>query len=215
MRVDVMPNELTSCMKCFERGHDAKHCTVDKRDFDLVGPMAAFIGARLNYRIPECNGPRKYVGRDISTIKVDQHKEKFWYIRIYCTLADPGLVQQRWLEDREREADGEEPPQEFKDKCFRHDAFHYRRCHLDMMALVPERQHKRIRSQADYWELLFSTKEELEKCINEAEAKDLANDRKHDSLEHLRDRYRAETNAELKEKIGVFYGEQPWRERFE
>jgi hypothetical protein len=202
---------LQTCFTCFEQGHTMDACTENKEDFQLVGPMAAFVAARLNYTVPECNAPRKYVGRDISTIKVSQHKEKFWYVRIYCRLADPGLVQQRWLEERPHEQP-EEPPEEFKEKCFKSDAYHYRRCYLDMLRLIPERLHKRLIAQADYEELLHPTADDMALRIDEIEAHDLQNASPHDTLKYYRERYGVDTNVELKEKLRNLYGEPSLRE---
>jgi len=200
------PADRTACNVCFEYGHLGKDCKADKNDFTLVGPIAAFIGARLNYTVPECNGPRRYMGRDITTIRVGQHKEKFWNVIVYCQLADESLVQQRWLEDREREADGEAAPPEFIEKCFKHDAWHYRRCYMDMLRLLPQRMHNRVRCCADYGELLYDTRAEMEAMVDAMEAEDLSRWH-HDTLTTYRKRYGAETNLELKEKIGYFYTE--------
>lgn len=192
-----------ACHVCFEYGHKPKDCPEQKKDLEMVGPMAAFVAARLNYIVPKCNGPRRLVGRGISTIRVDQHKEKFWYVRIYCALADPTLVKERWSVEK-KETDPDEPPQEFKDKCLRHDAWHYRKCHLEMLQLLPERVHKRLTDTADYQELLHPTVEAMEARINEIEESDLRTGN-HDSLSYYRERYGVETNLELKEKLKQLY----------
>jgi hypothetical protein len=133
------------CGICFEYGHSMIECKEDKADFDLVGPIAAFIGARLQHPRPPCNGrnPR------VSTIHVDQYKEKFWNVRIYCALASTEEVEAKWAEfGREGQ-----PDDAFYAMCLMHDARHYRRCYLEMVSLVP-RLRKRICNAADYSVLL-------------------------------------------------------------
>jgi hypothetical protein len=187
-----------TCHTCFEQGHEMQDCKEDPADFELVGAMAAFIGARLNYEFPPYNGSVRG-GKPISTIRVEQHKEKFWYVRVYCTLADDGLVTTKWLEERERERDGEEPPAEFRARCLRHDAIHYRRVHLDMLRLVPGRLHKRVIAYADYGELLFPGVEQMRAHISELDTGRFYR------FDHLMKRYDAKTNDELQHTLSQFY----------
>lgn len=195
------------CKKCFDRGHEDKDCKMPKEDLHMLHKIAAFIGARLNYLLPECNSGVRG-GKPVSTISVSQHKEKFFYIRIYCKLADPKLVEEKWLAEREREADGEEPPKEFKQKCLRQDAHHYRACYLDMIQLVP-RLKGRIRSQADYAELLFDDEAEMRKYIDELNDPEYP---QHDHVKHYREKYGVSTNEELKDELARFYKEPSWKE---
>ena len=56
--------------------------------------IAAYIATRLVAERPRCNGrtPR------VSTITVEQHKEKFGKVVVYCTLADINEVSEKWAE---------------------------------------------------------------------------------------------------------------------
>ena len=177
-----------------------------KSEEQLIGPMAAFIGARLQYPCPEVNGQGNPW---TSTILVQQHKEKFWAIRIYCKLAWPDLVKQKWdwLRDRERRmaagekfydrlrddvirsqlSNSEEPTEEFKRRCLKHDAIHYRKCYREMVALQPQLQ-SAICGQADRSELLYPPFAECEARIDEMVIKG-DNWIKHfcDDIYHLKD----------------------------
>ena len=192
---------LATCRACFEEGHTETACPEDKRDFDLVGPIASFLAARLNYVVPGSNGgPR--AKKLVSTIRVDQHKEKFWYARVYCELAAPSLVEDEWVNDSTFVMGP--PPDDFRQRCFDRDAFHYRRVHLDMLALLPERLHKRVVGFADYRELLFPTAIEMERHVDRLSNRDLV-DPGTDNLLFYRDRYRVGTNQELKGAIATYY----------
>jgi len=117
-----------------------------------VSSAAAFVGARLQYPLPECNSRRPRV----STIRVDQHKAKCGFARIYCTLAHEDEVAAAWRELHgagPHAADASARWDEHKDRCMLHDAVHYRRCYMDMVALVPDLR-ERLCSQADYEGLL-------------------------------------------------------------
>lgn len=111
-----------------------------------ISAMAAFVAARLQHPNPRCNGlnPR------VSTIKVDQYKEKFGQVRIYCRLANEIMVQARWTEDGHAGAHTED----YAQKCFISDAIHYRRCYRDMVAMVPHLEGA-LCGGADYHALLY------------------------------------------------------------
>lgn len=115
-----------------------------------VSRIAAFIAARLQHPNPRCNG----INPRISTIRVDQHKEKFGEPRVYCILASDDLVTAAIVEKNLYVTP------ENVDKCLLHDAVHYRRTYLDMIALAP---HYRdiIIGGASYWELLKLTKADM------------------------------------------------------
>jgi len=123
-----------------------------------VGTIAAYIAARMQHPNPRCNGrnPR------ISTIHISQHKEKFGMMRIYCTLADKDLVLEKWQEN----GHAGDPDVAFMQACFLHDAKHYRKCHLDMVNIVPSHRNA-ICSQADYSELLYDDVAALDKRLDE------------------------------------------------
>jgi hypothetical protein len=190
------------CKICFEGGHETEACTEDKKDFELVSPLAAFIGARLNYVLPPCNsGPRG--GKLVSTIKVDQHKEKFWYARVYCTLADESMIVTKWVACRTPGAENEDPTPEFVARCLRFDALHYRKCYMDAVKIIP-RMRKRLVNQADYRELLFEDANALTAYIDElmrAES-DGQNVR---YLEHYLRRWHVKDGVELKNILLSFY----------
>lgn len=179
------------CKKCFEGGHDTNDCKEEKENFELIGPLAAFIGSRLQYPSPAINGQGNPW---VSTISVDQHKEKFWYIRVYCTLAEPDLVLKKWtwLKDRQRRLDagekiychawkglaemlaggGEEPTPEFFTRCALHDAIHYRKVYMDAVRLRPHLR-ERICDQADHWILLLESPDKIKRDKPEQEEWDL------------------------------------------
>src|SRR5579885_617892 len=96
------------CQKCFAYGHLYDACPFSREELSLIGPIAAFIGARLQYPCPVVNGQGNPW---TSTILVEQHKEKFFRVRVYCKLADNDLVKKKWswLRDRQlREDAGEQ-----------------------------------------------------------------------------------------------------------
>src|SRR5271156_1821849 len=109
------------------------------RDEQMIGPIAAFIGARLQYPCPDVNGQGNPW---TSTIYVSQHKEKFWGVVVYCQLASEKLVAEKWAWCKANEEklkrlprrmspegvsfEGDEPTPQFKATCFFHDCLHYR-----------------------------------------------------------------------------------------
>lgn len=143
------------------------------QDDTLVEPIAAFIGARLQYPNPQVNGQGNPW---VSTILVKQHKSKFGKIRVYCKLAWPALVKEKWewlkanqqlketLRSRYFPADvdvsDDEPTAVFYDRCIKKDAMHYREVYMDMVALKPHLRSK-ICSEADYSELLLGSYDEV------------------------------------------------------
>jgi len=139
---------------------------------DLIGVIAAFIGARLQYPNPRINGQGNPW---VSTISVDQHKNKFDDVRVYCNLAQPALVRQKWLWLKENQhlkseirsfyfpnidVSADEPTDEFLDRCIKHDAMYYREVYEDMVALQPHLRGKICRA-ADHTELLYGTLQEV------------------------------------------------------
>lgn len=127
--------------------------------------IAAFIAARLRYDYPMCNG----AGNPwVSTIYVEQHKEKFGEVRVYCTLAYPQLVKAKWdwmkANPELRKmltlkhfapdlTECEDPTSEFTARCRLHDAIHYRKVYMEMITLVPTHSGK-VCNNADFGELL-------------------------------------------------------------
>lgn len=132
--------------------------------------VAMFIAAALQHPNPPCNGRKKWV----STIKVDQYKTKFNFVRIYCTLADPELVKKvmdddpKFIEAKRSNlyADIDLEIASFSKQCLIDDARHYRKCYLSMMSLLPEDLIKYVKSEADYPELLCHDIDELNQLID-------------------------------------------------
>lgn len=125
--------------------------------------IALFIASALQHPNPPCNSRRHRV----STIRVDQHKEKFGLVVVYCELAAAEEVNDAWKEFNEGE-----PTQEFAQECLDHDARYYRRCYRKMLKLVPHHRDV-IMARPDYGWLLFDTVEELDAYLdkNAAEIK--------------------------------------------
>jgi len=148
-----------------------------------VSSIAAFIGARLSYELPECN--RNYHSESrVSTIRVSQHKEKWGDVRVYVTLADEDLVKDSWRVYRELFKDKElpeEPAPEFIAECLFRDACHYRVCYYDMVALVPHYE-AMITGAADEDMLLYKGEAELEARIAEL----VALDEKYEKANHVK-----------------------------
>lgn len=187
---------------------------MNRREEQLIGPMAAFIGARLQYPCPGVNGQGNPW---TSTIRVDQHKEKFWAIRVYCTLAADEMVLEKWnwMKDREKRIaagekfyerlrddvikaqlkDSDEPTPEFKARCLLHDALHYRKCYREMVALQPQLQ-MAICGQADHTELLWPTYDEMTKRFEELAS---------NSVEYMCQKYGQAGLPELKEFLRKVY----------
>jgi hypothetical protein len=113
--------------------------------FRDIQAIADFIGAKLQHPRPPCNGrnPR------VSTIHVDQSKEKFGHVRVYCSLAATAEVEAKWAEfGREGQ-----PDEAFYSMCLKHDARYYRRTFYDMVRLVPHYRDA-ILDAADHQEAL-------------------------------------------------------------
>lgn len=181
---------------------------------EMIGPIAAFIGARLQYPSPECNGQGN---KWVSTIRVDQHKEKFFYARVYCSLAAKDLVKEKWQWMRKNyeflskmrshyvpdlalanaeETTDEEPSVSFIARCVKRDAIHYRQVYLDMVSLQPH-LHDKICSQADHRELLFPSLLELLDCLDGLDGAQ--------KLEYYYEKYHVDNVVSLKEFMTSVY----------
>jgi hypothetical protein len=165
---------------------------IAEADKQLIGPIAAFIGARLQHVLPPYNS--RFVG-PVSTISIDQYKDKFAAVRIYCTLADPDLVQAKALGIVAIADDA------FKAACLKHDAIFYRRCHLDMVKLVPHLRDA-ICSQADYYELLFENVAALNAWLDQLAVPDPQVTNK---FEHFFRRYHVDSVDKLRQLLASFY----------
>lgn len=208
------------CQRCFTYGHELRECPLSREELSLIGPIAAFIGARLQYPCPEVNGQGNPW---TSTILVEQHKEKLFRVRVYCKLAWPDLVKQKWswLRDRQlREDAGEqfydrlrdndlreklrtdaEPPAEFYARCARHDAIHYRQVHMDMVKLLTNPQlAKRAIAEVDHTELLHDDVEKAVKHLREWEKSENNNWK-----EYFTKKYHVNTNDDVEALFRVVY----------
>jgi len=137
-----------------------------------------------------------------STINVDQHKEKFWQVRVYCTLGHERLVEAWWDHahslwltwDRDGRKtkrpqdlfglniENPEPPPSFRAMCLLRDAQHYRRVYQDMVAIRPD-ESDRICAYADYPELLHPTLGDAIAAVDQRA-------RQHDAwVDHITKRY--------------------------
>lgn len=125
-----------------------------------LGIVAGFIAAGLNHPAPVLDG-----GKPVSTILVDQHKQKFNNVRIYCTLAAARLVDEAWITS----GGSGQFTEAFIVQRFYADAVHYRRTYLSMIELLPERTVHCVCGSADYPELLCKDKNELELFTGHAE----------------------------------------------
>jgi len=140
-----------------------------------VGTLAAYIAARMQHPRPRSNGHNARV----STIRVDQHKEKFGAMRIYCTLAHEDEVLAKWHEKN----NAGDPDAKFIADCFLADARWYRACYMDMVNIVPN-MYEKICGQADYSELLKEDVAALDKRMDE-----YVNDLGNNSMQYVLTRY--------------------------
>ena len=103
-----------------------------------------------------------------STISVQQHKEKFGTVRVYCTLADTQKVQRAWqrnLRQWRKKADGSPRPsrEEFRHRCLTSDMRWYRSVYAKAIASWPHYE-EAIRNSAEN-DILLMNEEELDKAI--------------------------------------------------
>lgn len=129
-----------------------------EHEYDPSGSIAMFIAAALQHPNPTCNGHNPLM----STIRVEQHKNKFDRVIVYCELADTNLVSQSWVGMGKGNGD---PPDEFIQACMYRDAEIYRHAYRRMLSLVPELR-EMILSRADYAYLLYDTTRELDAWLN-------------------------------------------------
>lgn len=124
-----------------------------KQDIDLSS-VAMFLGSALQHRMPRSNVMTSaHVHKPSSTISVEQYKEKFGAVRVYCTLADEDLIKQCFGTCTD----------ELKMQRIGEDADYYRSCYMRMLDILGDRVPKhQITLQADYPELLFQRLDELE-----------------------------------------------------
>lgn len=119
-----------------------------KDDYDPIGSIAMYIAGAMQY--PNAD----------STIKVDQYKNKFDMVCIYCSLADPTLVLESWV----RSGNEGMPSVDYVAKRMDNDAFVYRTAYLMMVKLVPQYK-EAILARPDYSFLLYDSLVELDEWI--------------------------------------------------
>lgn len=189
-------------------------------DNQLIHTIAAFIAARLRYPYPSINGQGNPW---VSTISVDQHKEKFWQVRVYCELAEPALIKEKWqwLKARQRRIESgekfyrvhtqpeqivaDDPTPEFIARCLKSDAIYYREVYRDMLALRPTARDA-LFDGADHKELLYDSIEDLDRHLDELESKNPA------WSKHLSIKYGVDNVASLKAYMRSVYVPS-WRDR--
>jgi hypothetical protein len=130
-----------------------------RENYDISGTIAMFIASALQHPNPPCNG----VKRRMSTIKVDQYKNKFNNVVVYCDLAHPDLVSESWWEDGHQGNVSDE----YFVKCIDHDATKYRSAYRKMLFLLPEEYHAQTLAWASYDYLLIPTTSELDAFMND------------------------------------------------
>ena len=166
------------------------------REYDPSGTIAMFIASALQHPNPRCNGNN----RRMSTIYVDQHKNKFNLVVVYCSLAEDNLVSEAWASEGH---DGD-PSDDFVGKCMLRDAQVYRSAYRKMIWLVP--QHKEmILGRADHGYLLYDSVDEVDKWIGELVARcdEHPNHKAH--LDRVLRDWRVASTAELKAKLEKVY----------
>lgn len=169
------------------------------REYDPSGTMAMFIAAALQHPNPPCNGR----GRRMSTIYVDQHKNKFNMTVVYCTLAEENEVSEAWAEEGH---DGD-PSDDFRGKCMLRDAQVYRSSYRKMMFLAP--QHKELLfPRADYGYLIADDVSEayayIDGRVAEAQAPG-AHENHQKGVDRLLRTWAVPTIEALKEKLAKVY----------
>lgn len=119
-----------------------------------IGNDLDLIARWMGYALEGCIHGFNLRRRASSTIRVEQTKEKFGEIRIYCWLADEDLVREEW----EKESPGLYVSEEFKRRCLKWDRYHYNHVYADAQHLFPQYARK-IVSAADYRYLTHTTPE--------------------------------------------------------
>ena len=168
------------------------------REIDPIGTMAMFIAAALQHPNPPCNGREVR----ISTIKIEQHKNKFSQVVVYLNLAEQNLVAQRWAEL----GNVDQPPQTFIDSCVKHDARLYRRTYMAMISLVPNKKSEII-ARADHTMLLFDDKADLDAWLVSRNSPDSKTNAEWKLMTKL---WNSSTIEELQQKLHDIYDDKGW-----
>ncbi len=163
-------------------------------EFDPAGTIAMFIASALQHPRPPCNGRSSRV----STIRVEQHKNKFNNVIVYCELANANLVSEAWAE----EGNSGPPPGEFINKCRLHDARLYRSVYHKMLFLAPGYREMMF-NWADYGYLLFDGVVDLEAWLDAKGEHALETNGQHLMKPHVG--WRAGSLDDLREKLRRVY----------
>ena len=100
------------------------------------------------------------------TIVVSQYKEKFGGPRVYCQLADETIVEEKFEQAKLSQFNKYKTIGEFRDYCYKVDLGHYRSVYFLIRQSFPQ-YWAVTKSNADYSELLFDTKEQYLAAMNE------------------------------------------------
>lgn len=125
------------------------------QQYDPSGTIAMFIAASLQFPQPHCNEHYS------STIRVDQHKNKFNQVVVYCELADENLVSELWAFGGSAGL----PTKEYRVSRLIKDARRYRRSYRQMIFLAPQYKDM-ILARPDYGYLLFDDIDMFDEWLN-------------------------------------------------
>jgi len=142
-----------------------------------IGYIAHFIASLLEgwqtlfNRDPTNDDKQIAVPVKYNSIIVNQYKEKFGQIRVYCTLADPVLVEQLYNDPMHTWSKGRDLSlEQFREHCLKQDMLHYRSVYFIMKQCFPHYWDS-ISQAADYCELLYNTKEDYIKAMEDSIAR--------------------------------------------
>ena len=126
-----------------------------------IQSIASLIALHLEFyqtsfiRIKTDNKETRYITDKRTTIVVSQYKEKFGEIRVYCHLADPNLINEKYNSNKFNRMSLED----FRELCYVQDIIHYRNTYFIFRDLMPQYWSVMF-SGADNPEYLYETKEE-------------------------------------------------------
>ena len=145
------------------------------RYFEDISDIAEWIAWGLE---AQCSGWRDSPTQ-MSTIAVNQHKEKYGTVRVYCSLSAHNKVQKLWAAERRairsrNKRDGTDFPLpekgEFLKKRDREDAKWYRYVYRKAVACWPHYE-RAITAAAEYPHLLMSEEQVYEQVVKRAISK--------------------------------------------
>lgn len=134
-----------------------------------IGYIAHFLASLLEgwqtviRRDPTNNDKQIAVPVKYNSIIVNQFKEKFGQIRVYCTLTEPELVDQLF-NDPYNKWSTKMSLEQFREHSLKQDMLHYRSVYFIMKQCFPHYWNA-ISHAADYCEILYDTKEDYIKAM--------------------------------------------------